>query len=337
MDFALRDAVQSDLDQCLLMVTDRFLYDTEHLAALRRMWSNIIASQSGLLHVIADASDPSHVVHFGAMVFVTDESADHYHRCVSPKIAYNLLEEWVAGRHPFLSRDEIAKANASTGLNLVVTHHGHQEPIDDESLERLRFASNEHAVRDFRGWNLRSYTNEAFTINPERDGKEMGQALGFRVGNYTDKQLREAGIPVDKRPYVWMATRQDVAAGPVGLALGMLFRSFSHPRFCFVATEQEALKLALDGHTDVVIARFMNASLTTTKKRFRTIYEKVRVASAGWEEPLLSEPLTDGARGVEARRHLLSYLRGHPEELRPYYRGDEATHVDPGSVPIRPV
>ena len=284
------------------------------------MWSHIVASQSGLVHVIADASDPSHVVHFGAMVFVSDESADCYHRCISPKIAYRLLEEWDAGRKPFLTRDEIARANASTGLNLVVTHHGHVEPIDDESLERLRFASNEHAVRDFRGWNLRSYTNEAFTLNPERDGKNMGEVLGFRVGHYTDQQLCEAGIPVGKRPYVWMATRQDVAAGPVGLALGMLFRSFSRPNFCFAACEQSLLKLALDGHTDVAIASLMNISLTTTKKRFRTIYEKVRVASAAWEEPLLSEALTDGIRGVETRRHLLSYLRNHPEELRPYCR-----------------
>ncbi len=320
MDFALRDAVESDLDQCLLLVTDRFLYDASHLAALRRMWSHIVASQSGLVHVIADASDPSHVVHFGAMVFVSDENADRYHRCMSPKIACALVEEWDAGRKAFLTRSEIARANASTGLNLLVANHGHEEPIDDESLERLRFASNEHAVRDFRGWNLRSYTNEAFTLNPERDGKKMGEALGFRVGHYTDVQLREAGIPVDKRPYLWMATRQDVAVGPVGLALGMLFRSFSRPRFCFVAAEQDLLRLALDGHTDIAIASLMNTSLTTTKKRFRTIYEKVRVASTAWEEPLLSEPLTNGARGVETRRHLLSYLRSHPEELRPYHR-----------------
>ncbi len=319
MDFALRDAIESDLDQCLDMVTDRFLYDAAHLAALRRMWSHLITSQSGLLNVIADASHPSHVIHFGVTVFVSDEIADRYHRCMSAKIAYRLLEEWGAGRKPFLTRSEIARANASTGLNLVVAHYGYREPPDDEFREKLRFAANENAVRNLRGWNLRSYTNEVFAPNPERDGKEMGEVLGFRVGHYTDEQLREAGIPFDKRPYVWMATRQDVAAGPVGLALGMLFRSFSRPHFCFVAAEQQLLTLALDGHTDVAIASLTNTSLTTIKKRFRSIYEKVRVVSAEWEEPLLSELMTDGARGVETRRHVLSYLRNHPEELRPYY------------------
>jgi hypothetical protein len=318
MDFALRDAVESDLDQCLFLVTDRFLYDPPRLAALRRMWSHIVASKCGIFHVIGDASEPKHVIHFGALVFVSDEAADRYHCGMSPKIAYAIVDEWNAGQNPFLTRSEIARANASTGLNLVVAHHGHLEPLDAETTERLRFAANEHAVRDLRGWNLRSYTNEAFTRNPERDGKDMGEALGFRVSHYTDEQLREAGIPVDKRPYLWMATRQDVPAGPVGLALGMLFRSFSPPRFCFVAAEQDLLKLALEGQTDAAIAGLTNASLTTTKKRFRTIYEKVRAVSAAWEEPLLSEPLTDGARGVEIRRRLLSYLRNHPEELRPY-------------------
>jgi hypothetical protein len=318
MDFTLRDAVESDLDQCLCMVTDRFLYDAPYLAALRRMWSHIVVSRSGIFPVVVDASDPSHVIHFGFTLFVSDETADGYHRCTNPKIGYNMVKEWSAGQNPFLTNGEIATANAGTGLNLVVAHYGFLEPPDDDFREKLRIAANESAVRNLRGWNLRSYTNEVFAPNPERDGKEMGEALGFRVGQYSDKQLCYAGIAVDKRPYLWMGTREDVAAGPVGLALGMLFSSFSRPHFCFVAAEQDLLRLALDGNSDVAIAGLQNTSLTTTKKRFRTIYEKVRAASATWEEPLLSEALADGARGVEARRHLLSYLRNHPEELRPY-------------------
>jgi hypothetical protein len=318
MDFALRDGVEADLDQFLVLVTDRFLYDASHLTALRRMWQQIVASRSGTVPVVVDASEPSRVIHFAVSVFVNDETADRYHDYTNPKIGYSLVEEWSAGRNPTLTRAEIARANAGAGLNLVVTHYGYLDPSNDEVREKLRFAANENGVRNLRGWNLRSYTNEVFAPDPERDGKGMGEALGFRVHRYTDQQLREAGIPVDKMPYLWTATRQDVADGPVGLALGMLFRSFSLPRFCFVDAEQDLLRLALDGYTDVAIAHLMNTSLTTIKKRFRTIYHRIRIASAAGEEPLLSEPPDDGARGVETRRHLMSYLRGHPEELRLY-------------------
>ncbi len=318
MDFVIRDAADFDLNQCSALVTDRFLYDVGQLAALEHMWSHIIASKCGLANVIADARAPSRVVQFGMAVFVSDESADRYHSCTRPKIGYGMVQEWTAGRYPFLEREGIAHANAGTGLNLVVIHHGYAEPPDDESMERLRSASYEQAMMSMRGWNLRSYTNKIFARNPLREGKEMGEALGFRLGQYSKEQLSEAGIPEHKAPWVWMATREDAAVGPVGLPLGVLFHTFSPPRFGFVFSEQEMLKLALDGHTDESISSVMCASIAMTKKRFRAIYEKVQNSTGGWEILTLSEPSASAVRGVEMRRHLLNYLREHPEELHPY-------------------
>jgi DNA-binding CsgD family transcriptional regulator len=146
----------------------------------------------------------------------------------------------------------------------------------------------------------------------------MGEALGFRVLRYTAAQLHEAGIPEDKAPWVWLATRQDALAKPAGLPLAMLFLSFSVPKFGFSMAEQDALNLALEGSTDEVIAQTMGASLSTIKKRFRGIYEKVqdKIGDDRGVERLAS--LNDGARGLETRRRLLNYLREHREELRPY-------------------
>lgn len=317
MGYALRDAGESDLDQFLELVTDRFLYDRRQLTALRSMWAELIASDDASAPVVSDANDPSHVLHFGVAAFVSDDRAERYHRCVQPKIAYALLEEWCAGARPFLSAEEIARANSGDGLNLVVIHHGYLEPADGESLKNLRFAANATELRA-RGWNLRSYTNEVFGRDLQCDGREMGEALGFRVGQYSAEQLREAGIPADKAPYVWMANRKDAIAGPVGLALGMLFCSYMSPRFGFNAVEQHLLRLALDGRTDVAIANLTNSSLGCTKKHFREIYDKVALADAHRGDAAFSPPAINGARGVEVRRHLLNYIREHPEELRPY-------------------
>ena len=77
--------------------------------------------------VIVDVDSPSHVLFFGATVFVNDERADAYHRLERPGIARAMVEEFGVGGHPFLSRNEIARANAGGGLNMVVAHHGYEE------------------------------------------------------------------------------------------------------------------------------------------------------------------------------------------------------------------
>ena len=153
----------------------------------------------------------------------------------------------------------------------------------------------------------------------DRDGKEMGEALGFHTRRYTEQQLRHAGIPLDRAPWVWTAMRQDALIKPAGLGLALIFLSFSRPRFGLSCAEQDTLELALDGHTDEGIASAMNTSTATIKKRFRAIQEKVEDATIDESAALVREPVKVGVRGPESRRWILNYLRDHQEELRPYY------------------
>jgi hypothetical protein len=62
----------------------------------------------------------------------------------------------------------------------------------------------------------------------------------------------------------------------------------------------------------------MGASLSTIKKRFRGIYEKVQDKIGDVRSVVPFVRCNEGARGLETRRRLLKYLREHPEELRPY-------------------
>jgi hypothetical protein len=88
--------------------------------------------------------------------------------------------------------------------------------------------------------------------------------------------LNEAGIPEDKAPWVWLATCRDAVAKPAVLPLAMLFQSLFVPKFGFSIAEQGVLNLALEGFADEAIGQTMGASLSTIKKRFRGIYEKVQ-------------------------------------------------------------
>ena len=310
----MRDAVAADLDQCLALAPDRFLYDAPHLDALRRMWAYIIASKAGEAGVMVDSRRPSEVLFFGVSVFVSDETAQRYHDLTCPALAYRMTEDWDRGLRPFLDFDEISAANAASGLNIVVTHYAFALAAGDDALgDKLRYATYESFRKHHEGLNFRSFTNEVFA----QGAKEMGRGWGFRVGEYSAEKLRAAGIPADRAPCVWMATREDARA-PGAVFPNVLFRTFERPVFGFSPAEQDLLRLALDGHTDESIAAATSASLSTTKRHFRTIYNKVQDATDARNDPPTFKGPSMGTRGVEMRRQLLNYLRGHPEELHPY-------------------
>jgi DNA-binding CsgD family transcriptional regulator len=298
------------------LTTERLLYDRVQLSALRFLWSSILKTSSGVGAIIAEARAPSRVLHFSFAVFVTDARAEDYRRLVKPKIAYSMAAELLAGGRPFLSADEIARANAGPGLNMVVTNYGHAA-LEQKPLERLRAAMYENTHRTLSFWNLRSYTNEVYNLNSHREGKEMGEALGFLVGRYTKEQLDDAGIREESEPWLWYATRRHAIDRPAGMSVAMLFLNFTRPQLGLSAQEQGLLKLALSGHTDEAIAEIAGASLSTIKKRFRAIYEKVQIANST-STTIQIAVSADGARGTESRRNLLNFLRTHPGELRPY-------------------
>jgi hypothetical protein len=311
----MRDTREDDLDQCLRLAPDRFLYDKIGLALVRRMWSYIIASGAGEAGVLVDPRRPTEVLFFGFSVFVTDERAQGYQSLLYPGIAYRMAVELNTGGHPFFTLEEIGCANANDGLNLVVTQYGFVAAAGDDALgDKLRYATYESFRKHHEGLNFRSFTNEVF----DRSSKEMGKGWGFRIGWYTEERLRAAGIPLDRAPCVWMATREDAHNNPGAVFPSVLFRTFARPQFGFNLQEQHLLKLALDGHTDGSIASTLCTSMSITKKRFRSIYDKVLDSRIDIAPIPFAQKQGDGARGSEMRRYLLNYLRAHPEELHPY-------------------
>ncbi|MEO9171238.1 MAG: hypothetical protein ABI282_11540 [Candidatus Baltobacteraceae bacterium] len=279
------------------------------------MWSYIIDSGAGEAGVLVDPHRPDEVLFSGFSVFVSDERAQGYHSLLRPHIAYSMALELSSGGHPFLTLDEIGRANADTGLNLVITHYGFTAEAGDDGLgDKLRYSTYESFRKHHEGLNFRSFTNEVF----DPSSQKMGVGWGFRVGWYADDQLRAADIPLDRAPCVWMTTRDDAHANPGAVFPSLLFRSFEQPHFRFNLQEQRLLKLALDGYTDETISSTLGTSVSTTKKKFRSIYEKVSDCEFSAASVELAPARSDGARGVEVRRHLLNYLRCHPQELHPY-------------------
>lgn len=76
------------------------------------------------------------------------------------------------------------------------------------------------------------------------------------------------------------------------------------------------------GETDEDIAKSLYLSISTVKKRWLAIYDAVTSVdsfffAAVGEGNRRMPTRNERKRGLEKRRHLLTYLRQHPEDIHP--------------------
>jgi DNA-binding CsgD family transcriptional regulator len=162
-------------------------------------------------------------------------------------------------------------------------------------------------VLQYAGSNIKGFVCEAAGVSPKL---AAGAGLHVRVADRADGS--SGTMSPDGLPVVVSMTRAAAREQLGNLTLHQLFLRFQAPRFGFDAVERRLIRLALQGESDETIARLLAVAPRTLKKRWARIYlamERTIGIHAGG---------ANGHRGAEARRHVLHYLRRHPEELHPY-------------------
>lgn len=239
----------------------------------------------------------------GASVFISDITADAYLTQPTPFFAAQLMARLLAGEPDvILGTKEIARGNAGTGLNLFVLGFTHRYGADGSPILRPLLArAIEHFVYAHRGYRLRRMLREdPYPIADVLVASGMTVAHDFAaVGRKV--LIAEPSAATHIFP---------------SSTVSMLF-NYSQPQVLYSNAERRLLDLAVDGLTDGEIAAELDVSANTIKQTWRSIYErtlrKVPLALGGAGQAAL-----DGVRGQEKRRHLLTYLRDHPQELRPH-------------------
>ena len=120
------------------------------------------------------------------------------------------------------------------------------------------------------------------------------------------------------KPHIVGLTRE-MALGRLGSWVGSLFL-YEPPLFGFNVSEQRLLLSALAGGTDEQLSDDLGISLSAVKKTWRSIYDRV---AACLPELIPGNSQPDGEasrRGKDKKQRLISYLREHPQELRPVSR-----------------
>jgi DNA-binding CsgD family transcriptional regulator len=253
----------------------------------------------------------------GVTVFVSDNFLRELKTPPGFWMGPEIARRVALGDHsPLLSEKEIQEANTQGGLNLAVWHAcvGLEDTQRTEVWTELMTTFLDH----HRGFLLKELLIQGESPEHLEGVRNTGGFLfrpeEGRYGDLDGRDLRELA----SQPHIMGLTRE-MATGHRGSWVGSLFR-YEPPQFGFSVSEQRLLLSALAGGTDEELSDDLGISLSSVKKTWRSIYDRVATCLP---ELIPGNALPDGEaskRGKDKKQRLISYLREHPQELRPVSR-----------------
>lgn len=286
---------------------------------LPEMWQILLANGTMQLFLVENRARPSgsRIVSFSATVFATDEFCSEAESTLPPYLGVQLARHYLSHELPVLKREQVARANAREGLNLVMCFEGwNHDGLSPEQGLAVREKQSEAFHLAHAGYRMK----EVLADPLDYDGLHWMLEAGAHVRRDYSRYFQKHGAVTkhSPRPRLVGLTKEEAWANP-GSYLSSFF-VYTPPRFHFSRSEQLLLHHALRGETSGDLAASLSISPWTVKKRWHAIYERVADVDHELLLPLIANGAHSTARGAERRRHLLYYLRQHLEELRPVSR-----------------
>ncbi len=311
MHITFRPATTGDVEDCLRMLPPGFTCEPGLRARLPDLWRQWLGEGCLQTSILEDGERPpgQRLVAFGANAFVTDDFMGELRAGrLPPAPAAHVAARHETGDSPLLGPEDVRRANSGVGLNALVLHIGWDEaaltPDETRWVKAKLLEAFHYAIG---GYQIKEVMQEVYTEEEMRRGLAAGALLRSDYARFFDHKLMSLPPP-PLRPFLIGNSRAEVQDGST---IAPLF-FFTPPRFFFRPWEQEMLQQALRGLSDAELVAALHVSPSTVQKRWQAVYE--RAAAPELFPRASTETQT---RGAEKRRHLLSYLRHHPEELRP--------------------
>jgi DNA-binding CsgD family transcriptional regulator len=293
-------------------------YTASSWRALPDMWGAMLLQGMMKLSLVEDRARPlgSRIVSFNAIVFATDEFCSEARSTFPPYVSVDLARKYLSRRLPVLNREQVARANACCGVNVLLCFEGWAyDGLSREQFLALREKQTEALRLAVAGYRVKEFLADQIG---EKNLYWMLDA-GTRVRRDYMDWFRRTNVPKpESSQWPWLVglTKDEAFANP-GSSMARLF-IYTPPRFHFSRSQQVLLQHALMGETSEKLADSLSLSRWTVKRRWRTIYERVGDVDRELLAPSIACSVDASSRGAERRRHLLNYLRQHLEELRPY-------------------
>lgn len=283
-------------------------------AELAQAWPTFLDREGVWSLVVEDVTDVPKPLSLSLSVFVSDRLADRIEAGRCPRYGNEIISRFLGRGDEPLSIERIRVGHHGSGLNLVSMHTvgldvelGHSSTgIVSELRARVCFEA-------LRGYNIKRCLREVYSTQ----ALNSFIAGGWKVRDDYSRFFGDASEgPTLQRPFLLGVGREESeSADSGGARMAAMFHRYPI-RLSLRRVHRELLEAALEGLTDSELSSRLSLSPSAIKKRWASVYERVDGLIPGLPP---ANDRTDKTRGAERRRHVLNYLREHPEEFRPLH------------------
>jgi len=251
--------------------------------------------------LIADPAIQGHfLVGVGASVLVSRAFADAEIANPRPDINSRIIASIHSGQSVLATRTDVARANSANGVDVVVVACvWHDQSIGSTERHDVQNIFATSFTEALAGYKVRCIVHE--TANePAREFVQRSIVFS------TIAQFSE------RRRFIHLMTRDSAKAVPA--SLGNVIFNYHDPVLRLRDSDQQLLLAALRGGTDQELSAGLGLEVSAIKARWRSAFARIEQAMPG----LIADAGGRQGRGLQKRHRVLSYVRSHPEELRPY-------------------
>lgn len=279
-----------------------------------RAWKTLLKSPS-FKSVVLESSQRGarpQITGFGAGVFATKTFLDHEMADPAPGLNARLIAGIAGGKSVVLTDAELRRANTDGGLCQIILYATwRRDTVAHDLVSEIQTCLASSYLEQHTGYCLQRLLTESTDEIDIRHAQSTG--VWRLLDNFAAFHSTHPGSLWNRCRALYVLERED--ALHITGSVASLFFQYQRPMLRFRNCDQQLLTAALEGHTDKELSQVLGLKHEAVKKRWASVFNQV---SARMPE-LLPEPdlRHRTSRGLQKRHHLLSYLRRHPEELRP--------------------
>jgi DNA-binding CsgD family transcriptional regulator len=324
MKLHYRQMEAADVSECVEIVAQHPVIGPRYRDTIKNLhaaWSRVIGSEWGKAVVFQPDCRRSPICFVGVSAFVTDDFVRELKapRCfwTGPELASRVLN----GNSPILSGKQLRHENSTGGMNLLVWEGCVRQGLEKEN--QIHRCVMRAFIEEHMGYRWKEIIgSEVESVERLHWMIETGGLLWSAKARRYARSVKEDAEKIVSRPHLIGYTRElelkQVRAWS-GSWVGGLF-DYEAPKLGFSTAEQRLLVSAMSGRTDEKISEHLGISRATVKNRWNSVYNRAELLLPGFQADPATLRKPKQERGRERRRHLLSYLREHVEELRPISR-----------------
>lgn len=304
-----RDLTAADLMTCLEMQPACIGDKLVGRPAALRAWSELLTSPA-FLGVVIDSERliaGHRIVACGLDVFVSPRFVDQEIANPRPGLNARIIAGCVTGKKVVMNYDELSVGNATCGVDFVNMYHTwREELVKSEELSKVQAVLVKSFVEAHAGYRLNRVLKEVIGVTRMDFHRRTGV---WQVA---------AEFPETASALFKVVSKEIALEQPYSTAAALY--NYHEPVLGFSEGDQRLLVAALKGQTDPELALQLRVSVTAIKKQWLSIFAKFQMVKPDLSGISAEQKPPGPKRGPQKRHHVLSYVRTHPEELRPYRR-----------------